>query len=96
MTPRIIVGIVALLSVSASGLLSTFMTFEMVDKVNEKLPETEKFAQLGWYLSKRQRLNREYRRFYPDGRLLLRVRILMALMFVCLFVAAWGFGFFTK
>jgi hypothetical protein len=96
MTPRIIVGIVALLSVSVCGLLSTFMTFEVVDKVNEKLPETEKFAQLGWYLSKRQRLNREYRRFYPEGRLLLWVRVLMALMFVCLLTAAWSFGVFAK
>ncbi len=43
----------------------------MVDKVNEKLPEAEKFGQLGWYLAKRLRLNREYKRFYPGGQLLL-------------------------
>jgi hypothetical protein len=35
MTPRIIVGMAALLSGSVCGLLSTFMTFKMVDKVNE-------------------------------------------------------------
>jgi hypothetical protein len=96
MTPRILVGIVSLACVSLSGLLSTFVTFEMVDKVNEKLPETERFAQLGWYLSKRRRLSREYRRFYPDGRLLLRLRILSALMFAGVVIAAWGFGVFMR
>ncbi len=71
MTVRIVVGVVAVACVAACGLLSTFLTFEMVDKVNEKLPEAEKFGQLGWYLAKRLRLNREYKRFYPGGQLLL-------------------------
>ncbi len=75
---------------------STFASFEMVDKVNDKLPETEKFDHLSWYFSKRLRLNRKYRMFYPDGQLLLRVRILTVLMFVCGLVAAWGIGFFAK
>ena len=68
----------------------------MIDKVNDKLPDTEKFAQFGWYLSKTQKLHRKYRTFYPDGRLLLRVRILGAVMFVCFLIMAWGFGPFAK
>jgi hypothetical protein len=96
MSPRIIVGIVAVACVSICGLLSTFVLFEMVDQVNDKLPEAEKFDHLGWYLSKRLRLNRKYRMLYPDGQLLMKVRILMVLMFACVVVAAWGFGFFSK
>jgi hypothetical protein len=96
MAPRIIVGIVAVACTSVCGLVSTFASFEMVDKVNDKLPETEKFDHLGWYFSKRLRLNRKYRMLYPDGQLLLRVRILTVLMFVCGLVAAWGFGFFAQ
>ena len=64
--------------------------------MNDKLPEAEKFDHLGWYFSKRLRLNRKYRMLYPDGRLLMKVKILMVLMFACLVVAAWGFRIFSK
>jgi hypothetical protein len=96
MKPRIIVGVVAVVCGSICGILATFSNFEMVDKVNDKLPDNEKFAHLGWYFSKTQRLRHKYRTLYPDGRLLLRVCILIAVMFMCLFIAAWGFGVFAK
>jgi hypothetical protein len=94
--PRIIVGVIALVCVSVCGILATFSNFEMIDKVNDKLSDTENFAQLGWYLSKMRKLSREHRTFCPDGRLLLRVRILTAIMFVCVFIAARGCGFFAQ
>jgi hypothetical protein len=81
MAPRIIVGIVAVACISVCGFLSTLAVFEMVDKVNDKLPETEKFDHLGWYPFKRLRLNRTYRMLYPEGRLLERERVLTVLMF---------------
>jgi hypothetical protein len=93
MAPRIIVGIIAVACISVCGLLSTFASFEMVDKVNDKLPETEKFDYLGWYYSKRVRLNDKYKMLYPEGRLLRRVRLLTVLAFACLFIAAYCFGF---
>jgi len=96
MAPRIIIGVVALVCGSVCGILATLSNFEMTDKVNDKLPDTETFAQLGWYLSKTRKLRQKYRAFYPDGRLLLRVRVLTAIMFVCLVIAAWGFGFLAK
>jgi hypothetical protein len=71
-------------------------TYEMMDKVNEKLPKEEQFGALWWYASKYQRLHREYRRMYPEGGLLLKVRVLWALMFACMFVCVWEFGFFAK
>jgi hypothetical protein len=96
MATRVIVGIIALVCVSICGMIAAFANFEMVDKVNNKLPKGEQFATLGWYFSKRQRLHREYRRLYPDGRLLLKVRLLVALMIACLLICAWGFGLFAK
>jgi hypothetical protein len=96
MAPRIIVAVVALACGAACGILSTFANFEMIDKVNGKLPEPERFALLGWHLSKHQRLRRTYRRFYPEGPLVLRVRVLTVLMFACGFIAAWGLGLFAK
>jgi hypothetical protein len=43
----------------------------MVEKINERLPKEEQFAELGWHLSEILRLHREHRKLSPDGRLLL-------------------------
>lgn len=94
MTPRIIIGVVAMACGFICAFVASFATFGMVDKVNDKLPEAEKFAHLWWYQSKRRRLNDKYKMLYPEGRLLRRVRILTTLMFVCLFIAAYCLGFF--
>lgn len=96
MATRVIFGIVALACVSGCGMVATFANYEMMEKVNELLPKEEQFGPLGWYFSKHQRLRREYKRLYPDGRLLLKVRVLTALMFACLLISVWGFGLFAK
>jgi len=96
MSTRLIVGIVALACVSICGLVMTLTGFEMVERVNEKLPEEKQFETLGWYPSKTYRLHREYRKIYPEGRLLLRVRVLIALMFTGSLVCVWDLGFFAK
>jgi hypothetical protein len=90
------VTIVALACVSACGIIATIANFEMVEKVNDKLPKEEQFGALGWYLSKTLRLHLEYRRLYPDGRLVLKVRALLVLIIVCLFICAWGLGFLAN
>jgi len=91
-----IIGIIALICVSACGFWGTLVNFQKMDKVNEKLQEKERFDWLDWHLFKYQRLNREYKRLYPDGPLLLQARILVVLMIVCLAISAWSFGFFAK
>jgi hypothetical protein len=93
MSSQVTIGIVALVSVSACGLISTLANLLMVEKVNEKLPKEEQIGALGWYFSKTLRLHREYRRLYPDGHLVSMVRLLMALIIVCLLISGWGFGF---
>jgi hypothetical protein len=93
MSSQVTIGIIALVSVSACGLISTLANFRMVEKVNEKLSREEQIGPLGWYFSEPLRLHREYRRLYPDGHLLSIVRPLMALMIVCLLSCGWGFGF---
>jgi len=92
MPTRIIIGIVALACVSICGLVATLANIEMMDKVNDKLPEEEQFATLGWHLSKQQRLQREYKTLYPTGPLLLKFRVVLALMFACLLICGWAFG----
>jgi hypothetical protein len=95
MAVRVIIGIVALACVSVCGIMLSLVSTEMVDKVNEKLPEGGQFGALGWYLPKTQRLHREYRRLYPDGRLLLRLRVLISVAIVCLLICAWSIGVFA-
>jgi hypothetical protein len=94
MAARIVVGIVALACGSICCMIATFANFEMLYRVNASLPKSDQFNALGWYFFKTQRLHREYKRLYPAGRLLLKLRVLMALMIGCLFIAVWGFEFF--
>jgi hypothetical protein len=96
MTIRVIVGAVAVVCISVCGVIGTLTSFEMVDKVNEGLSEGQQFGVLGWHPAKTQKLHREYKRLYPHGHLLLKVRVLMGLMVACLLVCAWGFGFFVS
>ena len=96
MSARTIVAVVALVGVSACGVIGTIVFSEMVDAVNRHLPEEQQFALLGWHYEKYQRLRSEYRRFYPDGNLLGRAHTLMALMFACLLTCAWALGFFNR
>jgi hypothetical protein len=96
MSSQVTIGIIALVSVSACGLISTLASFlngGESKRDNEKLPKEEQIGSLGWYFSKTLRLHREYSRLYPDGHLVSMVRLLMALMIVCLLICGWGFGF---
>jgi hypothetical protein len=90
MMSRFTIGVVALVFFSACGLVSMLANLRIVELVNEK--KEEKIEPLGWYLSKTLRLHREYRSLYPDGHLLLMVRLLITLAIVCLLICAWSFG----
>ena len=95
MTLRLASAFVLLLCVGAFGLASTINQFAMVEAVNARLPSREQFDSFWWGPAKIVRLQSEYRRLYPDGRLLLRQGVLVAAMFVCILLAALflGFGF---
>jgi hypothetical protein len=93
---RFVIATVALVGVSACGLISNIVFFQMVAKVNERLPKERQFAPLWWYWPKYQRLKAEYKKLYPGGNLLRRVRVLGVLMFACLLICAWAVGFFAR
>ena len=79
---------------AACGLLGAVANNEMVEEVNSRLPKDTQFSPMGWYLSKTLRLHREYKRLFPTGILLLKVRIAIAVAFGCLLGGAWALGFF--
>ena len=70
------IGIIALWSGAICGIGSNWVIFQMVDRVNERLPGEQSFASLGWYWSKYRRLFGEYKKLYPDGNLVQRFRSL--------------------
>jgi hypothetical protein len=95
MAARLIVGIVALACLTVCGFISSLAHMEMVDKVNGKLPPEQKFDLLGWYFAKTRRLHSQYRELFPEGRLLLRIRVYRSLCFVCVVICIWSFARFS-
>jgi hypothetical protein len=96
MAIRTIIGIIGLVGSSTCGLIATFLNFEMVDKVNEKLPKEETFGWLFWHPIKHERLSSEYKRLYPDGPLRSKIRVVTVIMFACFAVFVWGFRFYPR
>jgi hypothetical protein len=93
LTVRTIVGVSALLCASACGLITTLAHYQMMDEVNDKLPDQERFDPIGWYWLKSQRLRREYKRLCPHGGLVTRIRLIFGIMIACLLVSIWAFEF---
>jgi len=95
MTWRIAIAFALLLCSGGFGLAATINNGAIVDAVNAKLPSDAQVDPLGLSFTKTQRLHREYRRLYPEGRLLWREGALGGLGFFCVLVAAlfMGLGF---
>jgi hypothetical protein len=93
---RITFGVVFLAAGAICVLLTSLKTLEMVDRVNERLPQEERFEPLGWYLPKQMNLWRAYRTIYPNGTLLSRIHFLTALGFVSMVACACCFLFFAR
>ena len=94
MTLRLVVALVLLLVAASCGMASTAALWRMVEEVNPKLPENDKFDPMWWAFPKYLRLFREYRRLYPSGRLVRRFWSLVTAMFASLLGMAFLFGFF--
>ena len=52
MTPRVMIGALALAGAAVCALLSTIVSFQMVNQVNERLAKEDHLAELGWYFPK--------------------------------------------
>jgi hypothetical protein len=94
MNSRVIIGIVALVGVAACGLFGAIANIEMVEQVNSHLPKDSHFSPIGWHLSKSLHVHREYKRLFPKGTLLVKVRITIAIAFGCLLSGVWALGLF--
>ena len=91
---RVIVAIVAITLFIIAGVSSFGVFHQIVEEVNQRLPEGKQFDPLWWYWPKNRRLMAEYRRLCPERTLEVKYRLLVAAGFVSLFVLAWAIGFF--
>ena len=65
---------------------------DILTEVNSRLPQDQQFPLLGRFRTRE--LEKQYRIFFPEGKLLSRSRWLFAAAFVCLFGAIATFSWF--
>jgi hypothetical protein len=71
-------------AVVVCGLWSTEIHLKILEKVNARLPETERFKPLWWGPFKKDRFYQEYRRLFPGGNDLEQRHRLTVIMFAAL------------
>lgn len=67
---RLIAGIVSLSIVAAAGVSSSILVTKMIDEINRQKPAHEAVSYVGSTFAKNRRIFREYRRLYPQGKLI--------------------------
>jgi hypothetical protein len=90
MTARLIIGLIAWACGVACALSGASFSWLALDKVNEKLPVDQRFWPLFWGPDSNWRLRHEYRRLYPEGKLLRNARYFAVAFFACLLIAFWA------
>jgi hypothetical protein len=96
MNLEMLVQLLIFLSAISCLIWAGFVTFAMMGEINRKLPEKDQISYLWGYPAKYRRINAEYRRLYPTGRLLFYGSVLTYTGFALLAALAlgWRFGVF--
>jgi hypothetical protein len=58
------------------NLWAVIIGLDRIEQVNKRMPEDKQFEAIGWGPFKRLRFEEEYERFFPDGALRRKERIL--------------------
>jgi hypothetical protein len=97
MTARLIFGLIAWACGVGCALSGASFSWLALDKVNEKLPVEQRFWPLFWGFDSRWKLRHEYRRLYPEGKLLRHARYSAVAFFACMLIALWALNpFFSR
>jgi hypothetical protein len=72
---------------------SAFILFAMIGKANRHLPDDQQISSLGFHPFSNKRIFREYRRFHPQGHLVLYYHLSAYTGVALLF--AFGYQFFS-
>ena len=87
-----LVGIALFLFMMTFVLWGVVVSLETVEKVNDLLPQGQRFQALGWYYGKRRRFEKECERLFPDRKLRRKERTLMLLGTIALLGACLAMG----
>jgi len=93
MSIRWVVAGLALACATVFNIWLGIVTWEMVDKVNERLPQDQQFSHFGWSWAKYRRLDVAYAAYYPDGQR--RQRSRKVFLIACLFMIVCAFALFS-
>ena len=69
MSGRVITGIVAFCIAGTGVFVGNMLTMMMIGEINRKRREDDLVSYVGFTPQKARMIVREYRRFYPDGKL---------------------------
>jgi hypothetical protein len=93
-TTHIILAIAALSLATTCMISAGFVLYVMIGEINRKLPDNTQIGYLWFYWSKMRRILREYKRFYPSGRLGTLYKALTTTSGILLLLCAWAMGLF--
>lgn len=81
--------VIALLG-GSFAILANMVSFIMIGKINERVPENERISYFWWGTKVRKR----YKQLYPAGKLALLANVCLILMVLCflLLIRLWVFG----
>lgn len=94
MTAKLIAAIVFFALATTCILASGYVMFAMIGEINRRLPEEQRVSYLFGHFGKFTKVTSEYRRLYPDGRLLSLYRAFLFLGIALLIAFAWRIGMF--
>jgi hypothetical protein len=83
------------LSLAASCMIASgYVLSAMIGEINRRLPDDERTSYLFGHFGKYAKISAEYRRLYPQGRLLQLYRAFLFLGIALLIAFAWRIGMF--
>jgi hypothetical protein len=70
------------------------LTWVIIGRTNEKLPEAQQFSHFFSYPGKLGKIKKKYREFYPDSCLVTALNVTTIAVFTLMIGVAWALGFF--
>jgi hypothetical protein len=90
MIARLVIGLAAWICGVVCAITSGGLHLSAVERVNERLPADKAIEPLGWHVDKYWLLRHEYRRLYPDGKLLRKSKKFQIACLVSFVIGAWA------
>jgi hypothetical protein len=80
------IAILLFLSGVSCLIKANYIMFDMIGEINRNLPEADQFSKALRYPGKNSKVQSEYRRLYPEGRLSSQYRVVLYSGVVLLFL----------